>query len=184
MGKYNSTNMFEAQITNDIRLVLVNKACIPEYVRIAAEDFDYLSEWLEWPRFCVTAEDFGKFVTDSISAYESGASMNCAIEYKGSIAGVAGFNTLSRKLCRVEIGYWIASEYQGNGIVTEVCRYLIKYAFENLDIDVALISAAANNLPSRAVCERLGMTLEGVISNDERVGEKVLDHAKYTIRRV
>lgn len=175
--------MFDAQVTEEIQIYLVNEACASDYVRLAQKDFDYLAEWLEWPRFCVDEEDFLKFVTDSENGFKSGDSMNCAIRYEGTIAGVAGFNRIDKKLSRVEIGYWIGSDFQGKGIATEICSFLVNLAFKKFDIDVAQISVATGNHRSRAVCERLGMKLEGVISNDERIGDRVLDHAKYALRR-
>jgi len=60
-----------------------------------------------------------------------------------------------------------------------VCKHLITYAFKTLNVDKVQISVATGNKPSRAICERLGMKLEGIISNEERVGNKILDHAIY-----
>ena len=43
------------------------------------------------------------------------------------------------------------------------------------------IAAADGNAKSRAVCERLGMKLEGIITNRERIGDRILNHAIYGI---
>jgi ribosomal-protein-serine acetyltransferase len=173
--------MIEPKVTSDIELILLNDSFASEYAELARKDFDYLSEWLEWPRFCVTEADFRKFISDSVSGHESGETMNCAIRYKGAIAGVAGFNKIDSKLRRVEIGYWLGADFQRKGVVTLVCRHLIQYAFRHLEIDKIQISVAAGNLPSRAVCERLEMKLEGIISNEERIGDKLLSHAIYAL---
>jgi len=45
------------------------------------------------------------------------------------------------------------------------------------------ISAAVDNAASRAVCERLGIELEGVITNAEKVGDRILTHAIYGLHR-
>ncbi|NRB70176.1 MAG: GNAT family N-acetyltransferase, partial [Vibrio sp.] len=45
------------------------------------------------------------------------------------------------------------------------------------------LSAAKDNLPSRRVAERVGMTLEGIITNEEKIGDRILDHAIYGIHR-
>lgn len=175
--------MIEPKVTNEVELVLVNDSFVSEYVELARKDFDFLSEWLEWPRFCRTDADFRSFVSESIIGHESGKTMNCAIRYKGAIAGVAGFNSIDTSLRRVEIGYWLGSDFQKKGIATLVCRHLIQYAFRELDIDKIQISVAEANLPSRAVCDRLEMTLEGIISNEERIGDRVLSHAIYALHK-
>lgn len=175
--------MFKLGVDDEINLYLVNVAFTDRYVELAAENYEYLSQWLEWPKHCKTLDGFNSFVKGSLHKYADGESMNCAIEFRGEIVGNAGFNTINRELKMVEIGYWIGKQYQGNGIVTRVCAYLIAYAFNKLDMDKVQIAVAEDNSPSRAVCERLGLQLEGIITNREKVGERVLNHAIYGIHR-
>lgn len=176
--------MFKLSVDDEINLYLVNEAFTERYVELVAEEnSEYLSEWLAWPTFCRTQDDFKAFVRGSLHKYADGTCMNCAIEYRGEIVGNSGFSTINHNLKMVEIGYWIGRQYQGNGIVTRVCRYLINYAFTQLSMEKVQIAAAEGNSPSRAVCERLGMRLEGIITNREKVGDRVLNHAIYGIHK-
>jgi len=175
--------MFKVVVDNDITLHLVHQAFVPRYVQLVKESREYISQWMAWPLFCQTEDDFKKFVTGSLHKYADGQSMNCSIEYRGEIVGNCGFNSINHQLQVVEIGYWIGEKYQGNGIITRVCQYLIDYAFTELDMHKVQISAAEENLPSRSVCERLGMTLEGIITNKEKIGERILNHAIYGLHR-
>ena len=43
---------------------------------------------------------------------------------------------------------------------------------------------ATENLASRAICERLGMKLEGIISNAENLNGRIVDHAIYGLHRI
>ena len=175
--------MFKITIDDEITLYLENAAFAERYLELVEENYEYLSEWLEWPRFCKSLDDFKKFVRDSLHKYADGKSMTCAIEFRGEIVGNCALNAINHSLEMVEIGYWIGKQYQGNGIITRVCRWLIDYAFTKLDMKKVQIAAAEGNLPSRAVCERLGMQLEGIITNREKVGDKILNHAIYGIHR-
>lgn len=175
--------MFKLTVDDDINLYLVNEAFTERYVELAKVNNEYLSEWLAWPRSCKNQDDFKEFVKGSLHKYADGKSMNCAIEFRGKIVGNSGFNTINHDLKMVEIGYWIGKQYQGSGIITRVCRYLIDYAFTKLDMNKVQIAAAEDNLPSRAICDRLGMKLEGIITNREKVGDRILNHAIYGIHR-
>ena len=67
--------------------------------------------------------------------------------------------------------------------MTRVCRALIGVAFNELGMHKVQISAATGNRRSRALCERLGATLEGVITRAGVVNGVTLDHAVYRIHR-
>ena len=164
-------------------MYLVNEAFTKRYVELTEQSNEYLSKWLAWPKICKTQDDFKVFVNASLHKYADGKCMTCAIEYRGEIVGNSGFNTIDHDLKMVEIGYWIGEQYQGAGIITRVCRFFIDYAFTKLDMEKVQIAVAVGNLPSRAVCERLGMQLEGIITNQEKVGDKILNHAIYAVHR-
>ena len=173
--------MLKLSVDDEINLYLVNESFIDRYMELAEENYEYLSEWLSWPGNCKTQQDFQEFVEKSLEGYADGKTMNCAIEYRGEIVGSSGFNKINHDLEKAEIGYWIGRKYQGNGIVTRVCRYLIEYAFTSLGVEKVQIAAAEGNVKSRAVCDRLGMKLEGIVTNRERIGDRILNHAIYGI---
>ena len=60
-----------------------------------------------------------------------------------------------------EIGFTIASEYQGHGYATEAARLLVGYLFTARGKHRIAASCDARNAASAAVLERLGMRREG-----------------------
>ena len=56
----------------------------------------------------------------------------------------------------VEMGYYIADEYQGNGYATEAGKAMIWWAFEKVGQDVLSAFAKPENEASRRVIEKLG----------------------------
>ena len=52
---------------------------------------------------------------------------------------------------------------------------------KTLKMQKVQISVATNNKSSKAVCERLGMTLEGIIANSENIEGQILNHMVYGI---
>jgi len=60
-----------------------------------------------------------------------------------------------------EIGWTIAPEFQGRGFATEGGRFLLDYAFNEMDKDHVISVINPENKPSIRVAERLGEKLEG-----------------------
>ncbi|MFD4788198.1 GNAT family N-acetyltransferase [Streptomyces sp. NPDC058459] len=62
-----------------------------------------------------------------------------------------------------ELGYWAAREHRGRGYVTEAASAVARWAFTARSVDRLEWRAEVGNRPSRAVAERLGFTVEGVL---------------------
>lgn len=175
--------MFIQKIDADISLALVQESFASHYSSIVNDQVDYLSKWLAWPTVCNREQDFRFFIQRVLHEYADGKSMTCAIIYRGEIVGNCSFNTINYDTRCAEVGYWLSKHYQGKGIITRVVNHLISIAFNELDLEKVQLSAAVENLPSRRVAERVGMTLEGVLTNQEKIGGRILDHAIYGIKR-
>ncbi len=58
----------------------------------------------------------------------------------------------------VEIGWRLAFDRWGQGLATEGARAVTRYAFEDLGLDSLVSFTVPENLRSRRVMEKLGMT--------------------------
>lgn len=175
--------MEKVKIDDEIELLLVREAFAPLYVELARDNFADLSQWLAWPPNCQGEADFLGFIRRSLIDYAEGKSMTFGILLHDKLVGNVSFNTINRDLKKVEIGYWLARRAQAKGVITRVCKKLIEIAFNELDMQKVQISAATGNLASRAVCDRLGMKLEGIITNAENLNGRIVDHAVYGLHR-
>ncbi|MET9965873.1 GNAT family protein [Streptomyces sp. NPDC006356] len=68
-----------------------------------------------------------------------------------------------RSMSSAEIGFWGRKEHRGNGYVTEAVLAASRWAFVHLSIDRVEWRAEVGNVPSRAVAQRAGFTLEGTL---------------------
>lgn len=57
-----------------------------------------------------------------------------------------------------ELGYHINRKYCGNGYATEAAAACMKYAFNTLDYQSLFTYTKHDNIPSRRVAEKIGMT--------------------------
>lgn len=76
------------------------------------------------------------------------------------IIGLVSLIDVKRKirtwtLDRSELSYWIGKDYQGKGYVTEACRKIIDFGFNNLNLHKIIVAHAAQNDRSESVCKKL-----------------------------
>lgn len=74
----------------------------------------------------------------------------------GELAVWTGFHAIDWTERRCETGFWVRKQWQGQGLATEACNALVRYAFEALGMRRVGIAHAAGNEASRRVIERLG----------------------------
>jgi len=77
------------------------------------------------------------------------------------LVGMLGLTMHS--LSVAEIGFWGAKEHRGEGYVTEAVVTVSHWAFTHLSVDRVEWRAEVGNRPSRAVAERAGFVVEGVL---------------------
>lgn len=71
----------------------------------------------------------------------------------------------------VELGYWIAEEYWGNGYAFEASKALIERAFNDLDVGKIYASYRCENTQSKRVLEKLGFEYYSELVNENYLGE-------------
>ena len=84
---------------------------------------------------------------------------------EGKFAGYCGLVRQGRWTRRqeLEVGYALARRFQGQGIATEAARACMEYAFTELGKERVISLIRPENLPSRRVAERNGMTVKGEV---------------------
>ena len=180
---FQDRNVLLLNVDEEIQLASVQESYAQIYVDLARENYDYLARWLVWPPFTKTEKDFGDFISRCKKDYESGDAITFGVIYAGKLIGNIAYKYINTELKKVEIGYWIVEKHQGKGIISRACARLVEYAFTTLGMSKVEMCVASDNKPSRAVCERLGMSLEGTITNAEFVQGRILDHAIYGLHR-
>lgn len=171
--------MFKLEIDHELALSLVEQRMAPTYFDVVQENKDYLAQWLAWPEKAKNADFFAQFIQRSLHDYADGKSLTCMILFKEQLVGNISFNKISPDLKKVEIGYWLAKSFQGQGIMQRAVNQFVKLAFIEMQMEKVEIFVATKNEPSRKVCERLGFQLEGIITRAENLNGRIVDHAIY-----
>ena len=82
-----------------------------------------------------------------------------------------------------ELGYWLAEDYWGRGIMTQAVRQLCREGFSRWDIQRIYAEPFAHNAGSRRVLEKAGFSLEGVMRRGVFKRGQVCDFCMYALLR-
>lgn len=142
----------------------------------------YLREWLPWLDYNQKVEDSASFIHSTIEQHNRNQGIHYGIWYHGRLAGTLGVHRIDWINKKTEIGYWLGAQFQGKGLMTEaVATYIDRLIFGSWDLEKVTIQAATGNFKSRAIPERLGFTLEGVLRRNEWLYDRFVDHAVYSL---
>lgn len=139
---------------------------------------DYLARWVPWAATQELA-DSEKFISETRDQLARDDGFQVCIAPDGPILGMVGFHSISWGNRSTSIGYWLAEDHQGRGIMTTAVRALVDHAFDEWSLHRIEIHCAPANHRSRAIPERLGFREEGTLREAERIGERYLDGIVY-----
>src|SRR6185503_15962193 len=77
------------------------------------------------------------------------------------LIGMINYHRRDRRERRVDVGWIMASDRQGKGLMTEAARALLRYLIDRLKIHKVEALIRADNKPSAALAKRLGFRLDG-----------------------
>jgi ribosomal-protein-serine acetyltransferase len=152
--------MFGASLRPGVELRLLEERHAPTLFTVIEENRDHLSG-LPFVDATHVEDDSLSFVRHSLEQFARNEGFAAGIWKDGGLIGVIGTLKIDWLNRKVEIGYWIARAFQGQGIMTDACRAVINHAFAEWDLHRVEIQCASTNLKSSAVARRLGFALEG-----------------------
>ena len=97
--------------------------------------------------------------------------------------GSVGIHRIDRIEGRCDIGYFLAPWARGRGLMTRAVRLLSAWIFEAFPVDRIEITIEPANGASRAVAERAGYELEGVLRSHTVIKGTRRDMAIYSLLR-
>lgn len=173
--------MFRRELQSGVSLQLLEDRHAPAVFQVVDHERAHLREWLPWVDKSTNVEHTRTFIHSTLEQFRQNEGFSAGIWRDGGFIGVIGTHKIDWMYRRVEIGYWIASGFQGRGIVTEACRAVIDHAFREWELHRVEIHCATGNDKSCAIAKRLGFQLEGVLREAQLVGDRYLDIAVYSM---
>ena len=141
---------------------------------LIAADHERLARFMPWAAG-QTIESTREFIVRSLQQEAADDGFQAVLVVDGSIAGIAGYHRIDRANLTTTIGYWLASAYEGRGLMTAAVAALVDHAFRAWGLHRLELRIAPDNERSRALAARLGFREEGVLREAERFGDEHRD---------
>lgn len=138
---------------------------------------DNLRDGLPYP---YTEQDARDYITAMLSAEEKYAFAFAIVidgKVKGSIGAFRQGNIHSQT---AELGYYIAEECWGKGMMTEAVKQVCDYVFDRSDIIRIYAEPFAYNAASCRVLEKAGFQYEGTLRSNAVKNGRVIDMKMYS----
>ena len=90
----------------------------------------------------------------------------CSLDNK-TFYGAGGLNSLNKVHKKAEIGFWLLTEFWGQGIMTEVMPIICNYGFDNLELHRIEGLVETDNLNCKKAMKKLDFKLEGTMKDCE-----------------
>jgi [ribosomal protein S5]-alanine N-acetyltransferase len=138
-------------------------------------------ENMRWYPHPFSVAEVEAWIARQIDSYPAGTGLlGLVLKETGTLLGDCGpvWQTVDHaQPPELEIGYHVHRAWQGRGLATEAARAVRDYAFAALSVDHVISLIRPENLPSRRVAEKNGLTLH------RTVVWRGCDHCVYRLNR-
>lgn len=133
-----------------------------------------------------SVEDTSNFLNFVAEGYRRGDFGGWGVVFKetGTFTGTCGFDAgYFPGHARAEVGYVLSRDYWGRGIMPEAVRAVIRFGFEELNLNRIGSRCISENTASARVMEKAGMVYEGTFREREFIKGSYRDMKVYAILR-
>lgn len=133
------------------------------------ESIEDLRPWMAFARKDQTEEEVEINIRKSYTEFLQREDLRLHIFLKetGEFIGSSGLHRINWGVPKFEIGYWINSRFSKKGYMKEAVEGIANFSLEELGAKKLEIRCDPRNTRSRAIPEKLGFKLEGILENDK-----------------
>lgn len=139
---------------------------------------DNLRDGLPYP---YTEQDGVFYISSMLSADKNETFAFAIIVDEKAVGSIGVFRQGNIHRQTAELGYYIAEEYWGKGIMTDAVKQICEYVFGNSDIIRIYAEPFAYNVASCRVLEKAGFQYEGTLRSNAVKNGKVIDMKMYSL---
>jgi ribosomal-protein-serine acetyltransferase len=171
--------MFSYKIDEAITLRLLEERHAEQMRSLLEQNRSHLQAELTWLTEPLTLNDAREYIRAGLDRFAANNGLRAGIWLQDQLAGIVSLHELAWEDRKASFGYWLGEAFQGQGLVTKACEALIRYSFNELQLNRLDIQCATDNVRSRKVAERLGFKQEGVLREAWWSGGRFVDLVVY-----
>jgi ribosomal-protein-serine acetyltransferase len=155
--------MFKHIIEPGLELRVHNERHAEEMYAVVDANREHLGRFMPWVEKTNSVEDIKNYIRRTLQGHTDNKELQAAIWLDGKYIGGIGFHTINWHRRFGEIGYWLAADAQGRGIMTKCVRAFVDHAFGELKLNRVEIRCDPENARSRAIPKKLGFVEEATL---------------------
>lgn len=128
----------------------------PDIIKYYGVSYKTLEETKEQMKFFKDLEEHGTGIWWAV----------CSLDNK-TFYGAGGLNSLSKEHKKAEVGFWLISDFWGQGIMTEAMPFICNYGFDELGLHRIEGFVESENMNCKRAMEKLKFTHEGTMRDCE-----------------
>ena len=176
--------MMNIAVDDTITLELLRNDHAAPLAELTDANRPFLRQCLPWLDLSQSVADTTGFIQHTMRQHRLGCGVQFGIIQHGEapeIIGVIGFTRIDKLNKSGVLGYWLAEEHNGKGIISRSVVHLLELGFVEFELHKIEIHCAVHNRRGRAIPERLGFVHEATLRDCERLYGKFVDHAIYSL---
>jgi RimJ/RimL family protein N-acetyltransferase len=175
--------MWEHDLGAGLRLAPLRREHAAEHLALVERDRVALARYLGWAAAerMSTPGDARDFLARGEEREADDGLPWTGIWLDGLLVGGVLWFPVEHPVMATSVGYWLDSAAGGRGVMTRALQPLLDTVLDRCGMRRVGLGAEVGNTASRRVAERLGFTFEGVKRAAWMVGDRVEDHAVYSL---
>ncbi len=173
------SNMFCQTVDEQTELRLIDREHSGELFRLFEANRQYLRRWHPWVDHLTSVAAVERAITSWQQLYGNKRACHAGVWFKGQFCGMVSYLNVDCANRWTPLCYWLDAAHQGKGIMTACCRAMVAHGFAVWKLNRITIECATENTRSRAIAERLGFKLEGIVREVQWLHDRFVDAAMY-----
>lgn len=166
-------------INDEIFLKILHESDAEKLFTLTIQNKEYLQSYLPWSKYIHNVSDTATFITLMQDAAQKDKEYCYGVWFQDVLVGTVSLRTGYNKC---ELGYWLAQNKQGKGIISKSIQFLLSTLQEKKIYPFCYIYISCKNEKSNNLAQRIGFTKIGILQHGEKINDIWYDQVVYVKR--